>query len=90
MHHGHSAPITYRLWVINQTTKPNPNKAPRLSPSQTQRGSSTLDTSSTPIEITTLYPMRPMIGLGKPKADACSVMMTEPQDSTGLMSHPGM
>ena len=31
----------------------------------------------------------PMSGFGKPKADACGVTITEPQDSTGLMLHDG-
>ena len=70
MHHGHSAPITYRLCVISQMAKPNPKSAPRLSPSHTHRGNSTLDSNKTPIEMTTGKPISPRMGLGKPKADA--------------------
>ena len=30
-----------------------------------------------------------MSGFGKPNADACGVIITEPQDSTGLMLQDG-
>ena len=31
----------------------------------------------------------PMSGLGKPNSDACGVIITEPQDSTGLILQVG-
>jgi hypothetical protein len=34
-------------------------------------------------------PITPRTGFGNPKSDACSVLITEPQESTGLMSQFG-
>ncbi len=31
----------------------------------------------------------PMSGFGKPNTEACGVIITDPQDSTGLMLHDG-
>ena len=58
-------------------------------PAQYHRGSRTLATASTPVTTTTVNDTMPISGLGKPNADACGVIITEPQDSTGLMLHDG-
>ncbi len=39
--------------------------------------------------VTTAKPATPISGLGMPKAAACGVVITEPQDRIGLMLHDG-
>jgi hypothetical protein len=90
MHHGHSASITYKLWTINQMANANPPSAPRLRPNHTQFGKTTRANKRTASVMTTEKEIKPMIGLGKPNTEACSVMMTEPHASTGLILQLGM
>jgi hypothetical protein len=70
-------------------TKTIPASAPMFSPSHIDRGSSTPANSRAPNIMTMLKPITPRTGFGNPKSDACSVLMTEPQESTGLMSQLG-
>src|SRR6476619_7845915 len=89
MQYGHSAPMRYRLWKISQWMNPTPSSVPMASPPQYHLGNATLKTASTPVTTTTVKATMPMSGFGKPKAEACGVIITEPQDSTGLMLHDG-
>ena len=58
-------------------------------PAQYHRGSATLPIASAPVTTTTVNETMPINGLGKPKASACGVTITEPHDSTGLMLQDG-
>lgn len=89
MHHGHNASITYKLWKISQVTNAKPPSAPRLSPSHTQFGKTTRAIKRTASVMTTEKEIKPIIGLGKPNTDACSVTITEPHESTGLILQLG-
>jgi hypothetical protein len=81
--------MRYRLWKISQWMNATPSNVPAASPPQYHRGSRTLASASTPVITTMVKDTTPMSGLGKPNAEACGVIITEPQDSTGLMLHDG-
>src|SRR5690242_20077707 len=66
-----------------------PSSVPTARPAQYQRGRLTLASTRTAVTTTTVNATMPISGLGKPNADACGVIITEPQDSTGLMLHDG-
>ncbi len=62
----------------------------RLSiPTQYHCGSGTFVTAKTPVTVTTVNAAMPMSELGKPSAEACGVVITEPHDTIGLMLHDG-
>src|SRR5947199_5040403 len=85
MQYGHKAPMRYRLWKISQCTNAKPISTPTVSAAQYHWGSETFATARTPVTTTTGKPTSPSSGLGNPSSDACGVIITEPQDSTGLM-----
>src|ERR1700743_2742731 len=58
-------------------------------PIQNHWGKGTFATASTPATTTTVKPAMPSNGLGKPSAEACGVIITEPHDRIGLMLHEG-
>src|SRR5262245_16354083 len=87
MQYGHNAPIRYRLWKISQCTNAVPSSTPTVSPAQYHWGRDTLDTTRTPVTMTTVKPTRPSSGFGNPRTDACGVTITDPHDTIGLMLH---
>src|ERR1700722_6014619 len=89
MQYGHNAPMRYRLWWISQCTNPAPASVPSVIPTQYHRGSATLVTANTPVTVTTANAPIPISELGKPSADACGVVITEPHDTIGLRLHDG-
>src|SRR5689334_15212707 len=89
MQYGHSAPMRYRLWKINQCTNTAPTTSPTVSPTQYHCGKATFAHASRPVTTTTVKASSPSSGLGKPSSDACGVIITEPQDKIGLMLHDG-
>src|ERR1700692_4430721 len=58
-------------------------------PTQYHRGSRTFVTANTPVTVTTANAPIPISELGKPSADACGVVITEPHDTIGLRLHDG-
>src|SRR5580692_6311129 len=58
-------------------------------PTQYHCGSGTFVTASTPVTVTTANAPMPISELGKPSADACGVVITEPHDTIGLRLHDG-
>ena len=62
---------------------------PTVIPTQYHRGSGTFATASTPVTTTTVNAAMPISGFGKPSADACGVVITEPHDTIGLMLQDG-
>src|SRR6202012_3958747 len=52
-------------------------------------GKGTFVTAKTPVTVTTVNAAIPMSELGKPSTEACGVIITEPQDTIGLMLHDG-
>src|ERR1700677_2184152 len=58
-------------------------------PTQYHRGSGTFVTANTPVTVATANAPIPINELGKPSADACGVVITEPHDTIGLRLHDG-
>jgi hypothetical protein len=61
----------------------------RAIPTQYHRGSGTFVTANTPVTTTTVNAPMPISEFGKPSADACGVVITEPHDTIGLRLHDG-
>src|SRR6478736_4269394 len=78
-HHRHSELMLYSDWYCSQVQKPTPNRVPALRPSQYQARKRAPARSA-----------MPSIGLGKPKADACSLFMMLPHATTGFRLQPGV
>src|ERR1700722_6662801 len=74
---------------MSQCTNPAPASVPSVIPTQYHRGSGTFVTANTPVTVTTANAPIPINGLGKPSADACGVVITEPHDTIGLRLHDG-
>ncbi len=66
-----------------------PSKVPAASPDQYHRGSRTPATANTPVTRVTVKATTPISELGNPKTDACQVVITDPQEITGLMLQVG-
>src|SRR5258707_12331848 len=58
-------------------------------PTQCHRASRTFVPANTPVTVTTANAPIPINELGKPSADACGVVITEPHDTIGLRLHDG-
>src|ERR1700733_5261240 len=58
-------------------------------PTQYHRGRGTFATANTPVTATTGNAAIPISEFGKPSADACGVVITEPHDTIGLRLHDG-
>src|ERR1700744_4120579 len=89
MQYGHNAPMRYRLWKISQWRNPAPISIPAVNPIQYHCGNCTFANASTPVTSTTVKPTIPRSELGKPRTDACGVVMTDPHEMIGLMLQDG-
>jgi hypothetical protein len=67
MHQGHSVPRKKMLWVISQITNPKANVTPAKNVSQNQRAKRAPARTAIPTTIGAIHPVRPRMGLGKPK-----------------------
>ena len=81
--------MRYRLWNASQCTKTTPKVSPASSPHQNQDRMRAPASSAMPTATTAAKPATPSSGLVNPNTLAWSVVITEPQLSTGLMLQLG-